>query len=551
MQAYPCLPKYDEPHLKEALAQLNGGHLDEANQEFYRLIASEADPLRQAAIGLEAGTRIQFAYGSAGEAVRYFEGALDDCPDRRSLLRVAVELQRGTCYLFTPRAEEGSRIIRAAARRAVAEGDPGLQSIAALAEAEALAHEGYTEEAIQKDEFAANLALKLAKVALKLQDRHLGSFARQLGARALHRASTHSMTLGRLNNAIELAGRALEQAELGRDHLQITRIRNLTQLLYWKQGRWDDVRTEGTAVRSVMAPLHELPPEAFYPLALRLADRGWTGTDEALEEALAELHELKLPNPAFEPGRWILMVKGRALQRNYDDAKGILRHHARSIKAHPDPGQFDAWIMEAVHLLSCCCDVGDVAGARKWYDRLIGFADDPVVVPLTFTALELGRAASLIGRYDEAFDLLARVLVIMEREQALPFLAFTVYELGLTHKRRGQTNDLVKARHYFEEAARRFDDLDMHRHAAKAGRRLDEIRRRRSKEEPTPRQAEALGLQLIERRSRQEIAQAMGISVKTVDGHLGEGRIRLCAKGLDSDEAQIEWLRRNWAGKNR
>lgn len=529
------LPRDDEPILQQARALMEAGRLREGLEEYHRLIACTQDGLHQAVIALDAGTRLSW-YGWADEAILYLEQALATCEDRRSPVHVVVQLQLGACLLWTERAEEGARRISAAVPLAERFDDPVLKSLAALAEADLLSHNGMAESAALRYEVGAQLALKVT-------DPQLAVCGRRLAARGFHRASTHWFQLGRLTKALDFSGCALEQAECAHDCPQLMKVRSFRCLLYWMMGEWRHVRPELTAVRNVRTLLHHPPNEAFYSTTVDSALAGWVGDDDSLERALAELADAEFPHPLFEPGRWILQTKGKVLQGQYDEAKSILGFKANTVPMHPPSGQFDAWAMAAFHVLSCFCDVGDAESALLWYQRLEPYGD--LLIPLGWPALELGRAASLYERWREALYWLTRARDMAVREGAKPFEAIIIYELGLLHLRRNRGDDLSQAQGYFRQAAEKFVELGMHRHRQWAQQQLDQMKTPRGRGILSPRMKDALLLHEVAGRSREETAERMGISIKTVDRHLSNGRNKLSELEKDTKAKRIDWLNRN------
>ncbi len=539
MEPRGSLPYDVEAALKQARALMDAGRIEDGLEKYFGLVTSADDAIVKAGVFLDAATRLSW-YGHRDRAIPFLEEALRHCRDRRSLVSVAAQLELGSCLLWTDRMEEGSRLIFFAAAAAKESGDPLLLCLAALARAEQLAHGGDAEEAALTYESGAHLALKV-------DDQRLVACTQRLAALCFHRASTHRFQVARLDKALEFSSLALEQAECARDLPHLMKVRSFRCMLFWTRGEWRLLRVELEEASDVRRSLLQLPNEAFLHTSSDLAYRAWVGDADTLERALGELPGTVFPHPIFEPARWILAVKGRALQGRLPEARHILAVNASSIPPRPPSGHFDAWLQAAFHLLSCYCDVEDEKGAMRWYGLLAPYGDR--LVPHTFPALELGRAESLCRKWTDASEWLSKARELTERERALPFLAMAEFELGLLHLRRSEGDDLAHARRHFEEAVKLFNQLGMHRHRDRAQHYLNKLRRRNGKgeRELTLREKQVVCL-VVDGKTDPQIAKELVRSPKTVARHIHNILVKV---GLPNRTALAGWGARNGLDQER
>jgi len=240
------------------------------------------------------------------------------------------------------------------------------------------------------------------------------------------------------------------------------------------------------------------------------------GTQAELEALEADVRGAKLSHAVFEFGRWLFLAKVLAAQGRRDDARNAVQLAARVIPHEPPPGQWDEWVGASFNLLGCLCDVGDPGPAMEWYERLQ--AHGRVIVPHTVPAVELGRAASLSARWDDAFRWFATGEEVMMRAGGRPFLGIIAYERAAAHQRRNEKDDAPAARRCLQEAIETFGDLGMPAHRERAQRALEALHEARAGG-LTEREAEILRL-VAEGRTNRAIAESLVLSENTVARHV-------------------------------
>jgi DNA-binding CsgD family transcriptional regulator len=432
-----------------------------------------------------------------------------------------LKVELGRCLIWTGQPDEGGRLIGEGLAGAERLGNVREWTRAKLAHAEWLARTGDWDRAAGSYERAAQLGLDAGDL--------------QLAATALHFASTYCMQTARVGRGLDLSIHAIDLAEQCRDLPTIVEARAVRALVHLMRGEWDAADTEVARGRLVADQLEQLPQEAFYLSSVGWQRRLWTASPDAWPDLESAVRAEPLPDPIFEPARWFFLIKLFVQQGRVSEAKPLQELLARIVPPEPPPGQLDAWLIVSFHFLSALCDLGEVTLAHEWYQRLVPHGH--LLVAHANPAMELGRAAGLTGRFDEALEWFSSSIHVSIRESGRPFVALATYELGLCHARRAQAPGLTEARRLLSEADTMFSDLGMVWHGEEAARQLEQLRQPRGAGGLTPRESEVLRL-VAEGKTNRAIAEQLVLSEKTVARHLANIFNKL---GVDNRAGATAW----------
>jgi DNA-binding NarL/FixJ family response regulator len=149
----------------------------------------------------------------------------------------------------------------------------------------------------------------------------------------------------------------------------------------------------------------------------------------------------------------------------------------------------------------------------------------------------LGRLATLLGRWDEAAAHLEAATTLHERMGAHPWVALSQRSHAAALLGRGAAADLARARELLESAGRVFAELEMGRDLEIVESLLNDHRLARAARPArghpgglSEREVEVLRL-IAAGRTNQEIAEALVLSVRTVERHVTNIYAKLGAEG--------------------
>jgi tetratricopeptide (TPR) repeat protein len=115
------------------------------------------------------------------------------------------------------------------------------------------------------------------------------------------------------------------------------------------------------------------------------------------------------------------------------------------------------WLATMRHLADASTEFGDRDFASVVYDEMLPFADQvifPSAIVNGSVALQLGRLATFLGRYDDAATHLEYARSLHERIGAQYYLASTHLELGVLH---GACGHAERAREHVAQSLARID----------------------------------------------------------------------------------------------
>jgi tetratricopeptide (TPR) repeat protein len=174
-----------------------------------------------------------------------------------------------------------------------------------------------------------------------------------------------------------------------------------------------------------------------------------------------------------------LLAKAYVEGDRYEDALALLE---RFSNANFDLPQDQIWLTGMVDFADAAIECGQKRYAEPLFRRLEPWAEQLPATggsALAPVSHYLGGLATVLGRYDEAEDYLARSAAFCSRAGAKFFTARNDLSLGrLLAKRRGP-GDLKRAREYLSNSRATAIDLGygaVTRRASEALRSLDEIR---------------------------------------------------------------------------
>lgn len=458
-------------------------------------------------------------------------GFLERVPagDRRSAAATALQLELGFWLVeVIGNCDAASRLLEPSISMAESLGDVTLRGYAKWVQATWLAVQGDAASAASEYEAAASLYLDCNDL--------------YSAARALHEASACHFELAHLDEGRACSTHALQFAERC-GALQITaEAHSMLAMVHLMLGDWDQALLahleEG---RGATQRLGRFPMRTVFLTSVGWHLRLWRDDAIALKDLETEIRNAKLPQAAWEPGRWLMLAKVLVMQGDVTGASNILKLVSGVMPTEPPTGVLGtAWPVAASFLVSCLCDVGDAKGAMDWYDRLAPYGK--LMEPHTLPALELGRVASLNRRWTEAKSWLSAVHKLARQAGARPFAGLAMYELGQLYQRRNGRGDLLRARRCFRDAFKLFDELGMRWHCDEAVLRLKEMERRGSP--ITVREADVLQL-WADGKTYAEIGKHLRIETKTVATHIQDFKEKLrYKKGLGTKADIIAWARR-------
>jgi predicted ATPase/DNA-binding CsgD family transcriptional regulator len=529
-RAAELLRVHDDPTLaarvRMALARaLAGkGDLDGATAAYDDAIAHAEDVRSRAELQLEAARHL-VRYGRHAQAVPYLRSGLEGCADDDAVQRAALEVELGACLMWTSDAADATAAIDTAFASARQLGENQLMARALRARAELRGRNGDMDGAATDFEETARLAQQAGDT--------------RLAAQALHAAAAFHLQRARIDRGLEFVSRAGELAERTRDLPTLAEAHATHALVSFMQGDWDGAREHLDAGNRVAADLRQFPQGAFY-----LVSVDWHRTlllasgDDELDALAESIRTATLPHVVYEPARWLILTKVSAARGATADAKESLGMAARFIPPVAPPGLFDVWITAGFAYLSCLCDVGETEGLPELYDRLRPYAD--LIAAHSYPPLELGRAAALLRRWDDAFEWLGRALISAREARSRPLEVLARYETAVTHLRRGGPDDAAEARRHLERARAEFGALGMPLFREAARHRLDELEGRERAGNLTARETEVLKL-LAAGRSNREIAGELTLSENTVLRHVSNIFAKL---GVENRAAATAWAMR-------
>ena len=186
----------------------------------------------------------------------------------------------------------------------------------------------------------------------------------------------------------------------------------------------------------------------------------------------------------------------------------------------PVAGAGIAWATSAMPLLAVLTLTGRRDDVAARYDPLLPFARFSQYA--TFGALELGRAATLLRRWDEAEARLEEAQRLAQTDGLALAGARTLLALGDYYRQRGRRGDRARADEALQQAVERCQALGLGPDAARARALLDRLGPVAAATLPaglTAREAQVLRL-LASGRTNRQIAEDLTISEKTVEQHL-------------------------------
>jgi DNA-binding CsgD family transcriptional regulator/tetratricopeptide (TPR) repeat protein len=188
------------------------------------------------------------------------------------------------------------------------------------------------------------------------------------------------------------------------------------------------------------------------------------------------------------------------------------------------------WLLTLAELVEVCAYLGDARRAAALYELMRPYArwnigSNAVVCPGP-VAYYLGLAAATLGRWDDALAHLEAAAALARRMGAQPALARTLEAHAAALLARRGREGAARARELLEQALAIYDGLGMARDAARARARLAD----RRPTGLTEREIEVLRL-IAAGKSNREIAEALVLSVRTVERHVTNLYGKIDARG--------------------
>ena len=132
----------------------------------------------------------------------------------------------------------------------------------------------------------------------------------------------------------------------------------------------------------------------------------------------------------------------------------------------------EEWLVSICLLAETCAILGDTERAAALYELLLPYGSlNAVAVPelaLDSVSRPLGILATLLGRFEDAARHFEEALRMNERMGARPWLAHTQEDYARMLLRRNAQGDRERAEKLLSRAQATYDELGMHRDAAKA-----------------------------------------------------------------------------------
>ena len=202
------------------------------------------------------------------------------------------------------------------------------------------------------------------------------------------------------------------------------------------------------------------------------------------------------------------------------------------------------WPIILSHLAETAVLLGATAEAEQAYELLLPYPDRNAVAAAGSAASGgsisryLGLLAGFLGRFDDAVAHHRFAIVMNERQGALPFVAFSEYELAQVLLRRAATGDRVEALTLLARALASARRLGMVGLAGDAEAALERVRGRAAAFAPlTAREAEVAAL-VAGGLTDKEISQRLHLSRRTAENHLENIRNKL---GFSSRAQVAAW----------
>jgi DNA-binding CsgD family transcriptional regulator len=524
-----------------ATALASTGRLEEALATLLELLALMPPELAELRARLVAGcAACENLLGRHGEAHARLERALAELPGANGAAAAALEAELAADTLYD--SDFAALTVRAERARASAEalGDPGLRALTAALVCFAHYGEGRIGAAIAAHEDAAATldALTDEQLAARLDAPYFLGFAEFLcdrfdsAIRHLRRGLEVSRATGQgqfvvptmvgLAHALDVRGALDEALDMVSGAVEAGRLSGNRQILAWAlvgeayiAAMTGDLARAGAAADEGVALLRELAPSILTLAVHGLAANVFLEVGD-IERCLAEADAAGAPGfPAVEPGRaaWLLAVLARAeLARGDTDAAAVFAERARARVAGLELPLTEVSVAHAEALLALERGDWPAAAAGAESAAAVAARAGGVVHAARMRTLA-GAARARAGERDAAVALLRDA----ERELA---------ELGAERLR--------------AEAARELRRLGV-RVAARqrrgtAGAGLAAL---------SGRETEIAEL-VAEGRTNREIAGALFVSDKTVEGHLRNVFAKL---GVSSRAEVAEAVGRGRAGE--